>query len=58
MLCFVDGEWPLISPPTSYRGVSLESMKSIKKSVGQRERLDAESIDRLCQILAAAFPPK
>ena len=33
VLCFVDGEWPLISPSESYQGVRLEGKRSIKKLV-------------------------
>lgn len=58
VLCFVDGEWPLLAPPDSYAGVRLEGKGSIKKLVTQPVRLDAAEIDRLTRLLAKAFRPK
>jgi hypothetical protein len=57
VLCFVDGDWPLISPPDVFRGVRLESTRSLRKRlVG--EALDEAAVARLARILAAALPPK
>jgi hypothetical protein len=58
VLCFVDGEWPLLLPPESFRGVRLEGKRSIKKLVVGSEALDAQAIERVGRALAAAFPPK
>lgn len=58
VLSFIDGEWPLLSPPDSYSGVRLEGKRSIKKLVTQPARLDAADVGRLTRLLAAAFPPK
>lgn len=58
VLCFVDGEWPLIRPPESYKGVRLEGKRSIKKLVGGSSVLDADQVDRIAQILDIAFPAK
>ena len=34
VLCFVDGEWPLLLQPESFQGVRLEGGRSIKKLLG------------------------
>jgi Nuclease-related domain len=58
VLCFVRGDWPLLSPPDSFRGVRLEGTRSIKKLVANGQVLDIAEIDRLTRVLAAAFPAK
>jgi Nuclease-related domain len=58
VLCFVKGEWPLFSPPSSFRGVRLEGTRSIKPLLGDPQVLDSAAIDRLTRILAAALPVK
>jgi Nuclease-related domain len=58
VLCFVDGDWPLISPPESYKGVRLEGKRSIKKLVTKSNVLSAREIEQLVRVLATAFPPK
>lgn len=58
VLCFVDGEWPLISPPRSYAGVRLESKRSIRRLVSQPRRLDPDRIQQLTRLIAAALPAK
>lgn len=57
VLCFIDGDWPLISPPDVFRGVRLESTKSLRKRlVG--EVLDEATIGQLTRVLAAELPAK
>lgn len=58
VLCFVDGEWPLLSPPDIYAGVRLEGTKSIRKLLASPEALDPPSIERLARLLAAGLPAK
>ncbi|MGH2466444.1 MAG: nuclease-related domain-containing protein, partial [Candidatus Limnocylindrales bacterium] len=58
VLCFVDGEWPLIRRPEGYRGVRLEGPRSLKRLITREVLLDAEAIDRLTRLLAVALPPK
>ena len=58
VLCFVDGEWPMLLPPESYRGVRLEGKRSIKKLVGGRKLLASDQIERISRSLALAFPAK
>jgi hypothetical protein len=57
-LCFVDGDWPLFRPPESFRGVRLESERSIRKLVTNGRALDEGEIGRLAHLLSSAFPPK
>jgi hypothetical protein len=58
VICFIDGEWPLLSPPQSYNGVRLEGKRSIKKLIAHGQVLDPPAMDELFRTLAAAFPPK
>jgi len=58
VLCFVRGEWPLISPPDSYREVRLEGTRSIRKLLRSAQVLDSAALKRLTRVLAAAFPAK
>jgi hypothetical protein len=56
-LCFVDGDWPLIGPPDVFRGVRLESSRTLRKRLAG-EVLDEAAIAHLTRILAAALPRK
>jgi hypothetical protein len=58
VLCFVAGEWPLLRPPDSFRGVRLESERSIRKLVRRSQALEQASIERVTRLLAEAFPPR
>jgi hypothetical protein len=58
VLCFVRGEWPLLFPPDSYRGVRLEGTRSIKNLVLGDELLDDQSISRIADVLSRHLPPK
>lgn len=58
VLCFVDGDWPLLFPPEEYKGVRLEGMQSIKKQVADVRVLEPEVITSVHHALAIAFPPK
>lgn len=58
VLCFVDGDWPLIAPLDAFRGVRLESTRSLRKRLVGTSVLDEVAIARLVQILATALPPK
>lgn len=57
VLCFVDGDWPLIAPPDVFRGVRLESARSLRKRLVGKV-LDAAAIAQLRRILAGALPPR
>jgi hypothetical protein len=56
VLCFVDGEWPLFSPPESYAGVRLEGKRSIKNLITRAEVLDTDGIDTVYRSLGTALP--
>jgi hypothetical protein len=58
VLCFVEGEWPLLFPPNSFRGVHLEGKRSVRRLVARTSLLDAQTIDELTTVLAAALPSK
>jgi hypothetical protein len=58
VLCFVDGEWPLLFPPEEYKGVRLEGKGSIKKLLAGVQVLEPETVARVHHALALAFPPK
>jgi Nuclease-related domain len=58
VLCFIDGDWPLLFPPEEYKGVRLEGMRSIKKQLAGTPVLEPELISHIHHALAAAFPPK
>ncbi len=58
VLCFIDGEWPLISPPEAFRGVRLEGPGSLRRLVLARTLLDPAQVASLAASLAVAFPAK
>jgi Nuclease-related domain len=58
VLCFVDGDWPLLRPPSSFQGVRLEGPRSIRTLLTASRVLDASAIARLTAVLAAGLPPK
>jgi hypothetical protein len=58
VLCFIDGDWPLIAPPNVFRGVRLEGPRSLRKRLVATSVLDEGTIARLIRILGAALPPK
>ena len=58
VLCFVDGEWPLLTPPHSFAGVRLEGTRSIRKLITANPLADDATVGRLARVLAGAFPPK
>lgn len=57
VLCFVDGDWPLLSPPNEFLGVYLEGTRSLRKLVTAKQHLDALGVEQLTAHLATAFPP-
>jgi hypothetical protein len=58
VLCFVDGEWPILFPPTSFEGVRLEGKRSIKKLITSTAVLDSHEIERIARVVAKALPPR
>jgi hypothetical protein len=58
VLCFVDGEWPLLFPPEEYKGVRLEGKRSIKKLLADAPVLGAGFIAQIHHTLAVPLPSK
>jgi hypothetical protein len=58
VLCFVDGDWPLINPPSAFGGVRLENERSIKRLVARGSAVDRRAIEWATRVLAAALPAK
>ena len=58
VLCFLEVEWPLLFAPDSFRGVRLDSPRTLRKLVTRTQILDAAEIDRLARVLATGFPAK
>ncbi|HET9781254.1 MAG TPA: nuclease-related domain-containing protein, partial [Candidatus Dormibacteraeota bacterium] len=57
VLCFVDGEWAFFTP-SSYKGVRLEGLRSIKKLLTSVQALNPVAVNAIAGILSNAFPPK
>lgn len=58
VLCFIDGDWPLLSRPRTFGGVRLEDQRTIRKVVAAPSLLDPPSIERLARVLSLALPSK
>jgi hypothetical protein len=58
VLCFIGVEWPLFFAPGSFRGVRLESPKSIRGLVTEQPILNLVEIHETARILATGFPAK
>jgi hypothetical protein len=58
VLCFIDGDWPLIAPPKSFRGVRLDGPKALRKAMLAATTLDHSTVDRIASLIAARLPAK
>jgi hypothetical protein len=58
VLCFLRAEWPAFFPPNSFRGVRLESPRSIEHLVTAPVAISEAQGHFLLALLAEAFPPK
>lgn len=58
VLCFLRAEWPVFFPADSFRGVRLESPRSIRRLVSSSAVLTEAQAHFLLALLAEAFPPK
>ena len=58
VLCFLNVEWPLPGAPESFRGVRLESHRSIKRLMTKSVLLTEPQSDHLLAVLSEAMPPK
>ena len=58
VLCFIGAEWPLLRPPTAFRGVLLEGPRTLRKRLVERSIVSPSDVQRLGAILAAGLPAK
>jgi len=58
VLCFLEADWPLFGAPDEFRGVRLESPRSLKRLLWANPVLDEDRIVDLAAVLAVALPPK
>ncbi|HEY3545486.1 MAG TPA: nuclease-related domain-containing protein [Propionicimonas sp.] len=58
VLCFLNVEWPLLGAPESFRGVRLESHRSIKRLITKSVLVTEPQSDHLLALLAESLPPK
>ena len=58
VLCFIGAEWPLFRPPSSFGGVRLESIRSLRGLLADEQALDGAAIDRTLRVLATTLPAK
>ncbi len=58
VLCFLNVEWPLLGAPESFRGVRIESHRSIKGVMTTSVQLTEPRTDHLVAVLSEALPPK
>jgi hypothetical protein len=56
VLCFIDAEWPLLGGPREFRGVPIESERSLKRGVARPGELDLEEVRETAMVLAQALP--
>ncbi len=58
VLCFTRADWPWFRPPSSFRGVLLESPRSLRRLVCGPRVIGAETVALVVRSLATAFPAK
>ena len=58
ILCFLEADWPLFGAPDVFRGVRLESNRSLKRRLVGQAVLDDVRISELAAVLSVALPAK
>ena len=58
VLCFTRADWPWFRPASTFRGVLLESPRSLRRRVCGPRVIDPETVASAVRILAPAFPAK
>jgi hypothetical protein len=56
VLCFIDAEWPLLGGPKEFKGVLIESDRSLRRRIAEAGELDAEGVRQVAMVLAHRFP--
>lgn len=58
VLCFLEVEWPLLRSPESFRGVRLESHRSIKRLLTRAPVVSDAAVEVIVSALSRALPAK
>jgi hypothetical protein len=58
VLCFLEADWPLLGAPNEFRGVRVESHRSLKRLLVAKTVLDGIQISELAKVLTVALPAK
>lgn len=58
VLCFLEVEWPLFGAPDSFRGVRIESVRSLARILTSTRLLSVVQADELAALFSEALPPK
>lgn len=58
VLCFLNAEWPLFRAPEEFRGVRLESHKSLKRILAGDTVIDDQRAAKIAARLSTRLPPK
>jgi hypothetical protein len=58
VLCFLNVEWPIFGAPDRFRGVRIESHRSIKRLVTKPALLTEWDSDRITSTLSTYLPAK
>jgi hypothetical protein len=56
MLCFLEADWPLFNAPEEFRGVRIESDRSLKRLVMSTVVLEETPITDIASALATTLP--
>ena len=56
VLCVIDAEWPLLGGPREFRGVLIESDRSLRRRASEAGELDAEEVRQVAMVLAHRLP--
>jgi Nuclease-related domain len=56
VLCFIDAEWPLLGGPREFKGVLIESDRSLRRRITKAGEVDAEGVREVAMVLAHRFP--
>lgn len=58
VLCFLNVEWPLFRAPEEFRGVRIESHRSVKRLMTTRDVLGEAAADAIATLIADRMPAK
>lgn len=58
VLCFIDGDWPILFPPDEFEGVRLESQRSFVKLLTRTKAIEERDMAIISHVLGSALPAK